>query len=312
MRDLTKKHQLGTTDVKVLPHGLGTAHISKSGEKVAVETVEEAITQGIQFIDTAPLYGRGMAETYVGMALRGVPRDSYALASKVGRVIQPDGEIIFDFSRDGIMRSIEASLDRLGLDRVEVLHIHDPDNHFRQALDEAYPALDDLRRQGVIKAIGSGMNQWEMLEEFGKSNEFNCFLLAGRYTLLEQTSLDFLAFCQEQKIGVILGGVYNSGILVRTRAEEMTYNYSAAPAHVLDKAHKLDVVCKRLGVALNVAALHFCLAHPAVTTLVIGAETPDEVRANLDALHTNVPVELWEELRQQGLIPREAPVPEDD
>ncbi|MBV7335570.1 aldo/keto reductase [Chloroflexi bacterium TSY] len=300
--------QLGTTAVKVLPYGLGAAHIPEGGKKVAIATVRKAIEQGVQFIDTAPLYSAGRSERFIGQALTDVPRESYVLATKVGKLVLPGEGFHIDYSRDGILQSLEESLQRLKLDSVDILHIHDPDDHYRQALDEAFPALADLRSQGVIKAIGSGMNQWQMLRDFARNADFDCFLLAGRYTLLEQTSLDFLDLCLEKQIGVILGGVYNSGILASDLQADATYNYRAAPSDILEKARKINAVCGRHNVPLNVAALKFPLAHPAVTSMVIGAESPNQVIANLAAQKREVPNDLWAELKKEGLIESNAPV----
>lgn len=302
MEILKKQITLGSAPVTIQKFGLGTAHIANGGEKKAVSIVEEAWNQNIRFFDTAPLYAGGRSEEAIGTALSGISRDDFVLATKVGRLVQPDRSCIFDFSRDGILRSLEESLRRLKMDRVDILHIHDPDDHYQQALHDAYPALDDLRSQGVIRAVGSGMNQWEMLADFARSANFDCFLLAGRYTLLEQTSLDFLQLCRQKGIGVILGGVYNSGILASDLGPDATYNYEAAPQSVRDKAERIREVCLRHEVPLHVAALHFPLRHPAVSSMVIGAEEPSQVLQNLTAFETAVPAALWSELRTAGLI----------
>jgi D-threo-aldose 1-dehydrogenase len=190
--------------------GLGTAHIGKGGTHEAIAIVQKAMELGINFIDTAPLY---QTEDYVGMALEGVARDSYVLATKVGQLPGPDNTRINIYSRDAILSHVEASLKRLKMDRIDILHIHDADMHYEAALNEAYPTLAELRSQGVIKAVGAGMNQWEMLLDFAKNADFDCFLLAGRYTLLEQTSLDALNYFRDHQVGIFAGGVYNSGIL---------------------------------------------------------------------------------------------------
>ena len=308
--------RLGRTDLMVTRLGLGTAPLAnlyrEIPESQAVELVQYALEHGINFIDTAPLYGAGASEHRVGLALQGVPRDSYVLATKVGRLISPSGEIYFDFSREGILRSFEDSLKRLQLDRVDILHIHDPDDHYQQALAEAFPTLAELRAQGVIQAVGAGMNQWEMLADFARNADFDCFLLAGRYTLLEQTSLDeFLPLCQAKGIGVILGGVYNSGILARGPQPGAKYNYADAPPEILERVRQLEAMCQRHGVPLKVAALQFPLAHPAVNTMVVGAESVEEVAENIAAFRTPIPTALWEDLRADGLIRKEAPVPAD-
>ena len=308
MLDPQEIRHIGTTALQVPSFGLGAAHIPKAGEATAIATVEHALASGVNFIDTAPLYAAGQSEQCIGLALQGVPRAEYVIATKVGRLIQPDGSMAFDYSRDGVLRSLEESLTRLQMDYVDILHIHDADNHYAEALNAAFPALADLRSQGVIKAIGAGMNQWEMEAEFARSADFDCFLLAGRYTLLEQTSLGFLQLCQEKKISVILGGVYNSGILASELGPNAKYNYRAAPQKVLAKARAIANVCARHSVPLNVAALQFPLAHPAVTSMVIGAEAPAEITANLAAMQQTIPLELWGDLKTAGLIEIDAPV----
>ncbi len=232
------------------------------------------------------------------------------VATKVGRIVQPDGVIVFDFSRDGVLRSVEASLTRLGLDRVEILHIHDADHHLQEALNETLPALLELRQQGMIRAVGAGMNQWEALFDFGLHGGFDCFLLAGRYTLLEhEASQGFLRLCAEKGISVFLGGVFNSGILARGAAPGAKYNYADAPPAVARRARGLEHVCARHRVSLRVAALHFALAQPQAAAVILGAETPEEICANLQALDAAIPLALWEDLRREGFIHAAAPTP---
>ena len=311
MIDITQTKPLSNTGLQLPVYGLGTAHIGNAGEATAVETVQEALARGIKFIDTAPLYppaNSGKSEIYVGKAVAGVPRDSYILATKVGRLIR-DGKPVFDFSRDGVLRSFEESLEHLKVDYIDVLHVHDPDNHFEQALNEAFPAITELRAQGVIKAVGSGMNQWQMLREFALNTDVNCFLLAGRYTLLEQTSLEFLKLCREKNIGIILGGVYNSGILVSDLQPGASYNYEVAPPEILERARKLGAVCRRYNIPLNIAAIQFVYGHPAISSIVVGAEEKAHVTANLEALKTPIPAQLWADLQHEGLLEPGTPVP---
>jgi D-threo-aldose 1-dehydrogenase len=280
----------------------------------AEATIQYAYEQGIRLFDSAPLYGRGESELRIGRALRGVPRSSYVISTKIGRVLNADrSAFVYDFSYDGVMRSFEGSLKRLHTDHVEIVLVHDPDadtvDHEQDALDGAFPALRDLRRQGVIKAIGAGMNQWQMEQRFAQQADPDVFLLAGRYTLLEQTSLGFLNLCKEKGIGIFLGGVYNSGILATGPKETAQYNYANAPAAVVEKARKINAICERHGVPLNRAALHFARAHPTITSLVVGAVKPAEVEANVAALGASIPIELWQELRMAGLIEADAPAP---
>lgn len=307
-------NRLGRTRLEVPAVGLGTAPLAglyaPIPEAQARETVAYCLSSGVTFFDTAPFYGAGESERRLGAALAGVPRDAYVLATKVGRLIGPDGSVTFDFSRDGVLRSLEASLERLRLDRVDILYIHDPDDYPDQALTEAFPALADLRSRGVIGAVGAGMNQAEMLARFAREADFDCFLLAGRYTLLEQGALDGLfPLCREKGIGIILGGVLNSGILATGAVPGAKYEYADAPAEVLDRVARVEAVCARHAVPLRVAALRFATAHPAVTSLLTGAESPRQVEDNLAALQTPIPAELWTELEAEGLLRADAPAP---
>jgi D-threo-aldose 1-dehydrogenase len=307
----------GKNSLQVTNLGFGTAPIGNVNTVSAADaeaTIQYAYEQGIRLFDSAPLYGRGESELRIGRALRGVPRSSYVISTKIGRVLNADrSAFVYDFSYDGVMRSFEGSLKRLHTDHVEIVLVHDPDadtvDHEQDALDGAFPALRDLRRQGVIKAIGAGMNQWQMEQRFAQQADPDVFLLAGRYTLLEQTSLGFLNLCKKKGIGIFLGGVYNSGILATGPKETAQYNYANAPTAVLEKARKINAICERHGVPLNRAALHFARAHPTITSLVVGAVKPAEVEANVAALGASIPIELWQELRMAGLIEADAPAP---
>ncbi len=306
--------QVGKTDLTIPRLGLGTAFLTGPfvtvGEEQAFETVEFALGLGINFFDTAPFYGGGQAERRLGKILSQIPRDRFVLETKVGRLIQPDGTSIFNYSRDGILRSFEESLKRLKVDRIDILLMHDPDEHYREAIENAYPVLADLKSQGVIKAIGAGMNQWEMLADFARNIDLDCFLLAGRYTLLEQKALDeFLPLCQSKNISVFLGGVYNSGILATGAKPGALYNYEPAPAAILERVRNIETICEQYGVPLNVAALQFPTAHPAVSALIVGAQRPAEVADNFRYLQTSIPAGLWGELKKEGLLDPNAPVP---
>ena len=310
--------QVGNTSLQVTRLGMGTAPIgnlySDLDDEEALETVRRSYENGIRFFDTAPLYGAGEAERRLGEALRGIPRDNVVIQTKIGRILRPDRSIYFDYSRDGVMKSIEASLERLGMDRVDIVLVHDPDFvneefHNQQALDEAFPALVDLREQGVIGAVGAGMNQWEMEWEFAKKIDVNCFLLAGRYTLLEQTALNFLDWCTENDVSIFLGGVYNSGILATGPVSGAKYDYEDAPEEILAKAGRLQQITTGHGVPLHVAALHFAGAHPAIASLVIGSATSAEADDNRAIWDVDVPAAMWQELQDSGLIAASAPLP---
>ncbi|MDP6453143.1 MAG: aldo/keto reductase [SAR202 cluster bacterium] len=322
--------QVGTTALKVTRLGLGGAPLGGLFTDVEVPTALSTVAKGhevgIRYFDTAPLYGHGKSETYVGQALQAFPRDQFVLSSKVGRVLdpvdrQPDTdtyvalppfEAVFDYSRDGILRSLEESLQRLGLDRIDIAFIHDPDDHHEQAINEAFPTLADLRSQGVISAIGAGMNQWEALSQFAREGDFDCFLLAGRYTLLDYSGLDdLLPLCEEKQISIMLGGPYNSGILASDLQPGATYFYQEAPADVLDKARQIKSVCDRHDVPLKAAALQFGLAHPAAAATIPGARSPQEVEENIQMASYSIPADLWSELRHEGYLPEYAPVPTD-
>lgn len=307
------KNELGNRGITVSRMGFGSAPIGNS-QNVSVEqaiaTIHYALEQGITLFDTAPLYGAGRAEEILGAALDGVPRSEFVLSTKIGRVLdERTRTLTFDYSRDGVLRSLEGSLKRLKLDQVDLLLIHDPDDYPEAALEEAYPTLDELRSQGVIRAVGSGMNQWQVLTRFAKEANFDCFLLAGRYTLLEQTSLDFLELCRSKGIGIMLGGVYNSGILAVGPVPGATYNYAPAPPEIMEKTAAIAAICASHGVKLNVAAIQFAQAHPAISSLVIGAIHPDEVAANLSARQIQLPPALWDDLLDAGLIEADAPLP---
>jgi len=302
--------------------GLGTAPIgglyTAVEEDAACATVERALDRGVRLVDTAPLYGYGLAERRVGAALASRPRDDYVLATKVGRLLRPGGAPdptqtvdptlapVFDFTYDGALRSVEESLERLGLDRVDIVHIHDPDHHFEAALTGAYAALDRLRAEGTIGAVGVGMNQVEMLCRLAREADFDCFLVAGRYTLLDQSALgELLPLCEERGVEVILGGVLNSGLL----AGGTTFNYHPAPPEWVERARALERVCERHAVRLTAAALQFPLAHPAVRCILVGARSAAELDDDLDLLAAPIPPDLWAELRAEGLLAEDVPVP---
>ncbi|MGH9455696.1 MAG: aldo/keto reductase [Terriglobia bacterium] len=327
--DPLQKTQLGKTGAEVTRVGMGGAALGglyhEVPEAVALATVKRAIDLGINFIDTAPLYGHGKSEMFLGKSLAGVRRSSFVLATKVGRVLVPvkpeelaEDEFenpapfrpVFDFSYDGVMRSFESSLKRLNLDYVDVLHIHDADDHYQEAIKGAYPALAKLRSEGVIKAIGAGMNQAEALAQFARDGEFDCFLLAGRYTLIDHTGLkELLPLCVQKGISIIIGGPYNSGILASGAGPEAKFNYANAPASVIEKVRQLDGICRQFSVPMKAAALQFPLAHPAVACVIPGARAVAEVEENFKMASHPIPAEFWQELRRQRLLPDEAPVP---
>ncbi len=320
------KHVRLADKLDVTPIGLGTAPLgglfTEVSDADAEATIARAWSLGIRFFDTAPLYGFGLAERRLGSFLRQQKRDSFTISTKVGRLLRATnaGEDPhykgttaerpqFDFSHDGVMRSVEESLSRLGLDHVDVLLVHDPDDHYDDAVSGAFRALQRLREDGTVKAIGAGMNQSEMLVRFAENVPGDCFLLAGRYTLLDQGALSALfPICQARKIGILLGGVYNSGILADPRAGAK-FNYEDADAALVGRALELDDLCRKHGTELKAAAFQFCRAHPAVTVALTGARTAAEVSDNVAMAEMEVPAGFWLELRQRGLVDARAPLP---
>jgi D-threo-aldose 1-dehydrogenase len=318
---------LGRTKVTVTRFGLGTAPLAGLFEEVdeakGMGVIEHAWEAGIRFFDTAPLYGHGLAELRLGKVLKSKPRDEFTLASKVGRLLRADAppepgqsfrgvppvNPVFDFSYDGVMRSVEESLERLGLGRIDILHIHDPDDHYTLAISGAYRALDRLRSDGVIGAVGAGMNQAEMLTRFAREGDFDCFLLAGRYTLLDQIALkELLPECLKRGIAIIAGGVYNSGILADPKPGAH-YNYQKAPAELLERAQRIRDVCSRHGVPLKAAAVQFPIGHPAVACVIVGCRSADQLRESLEMFEFKIPDDLWRELKAEHLLPAETPTP---
>ncbi|MDY7533339.1 aldo/keto reductase [Pseudomonas sp. Bout1] len=325
MKALFEAVPLGLTDLRVSRLGVGTTAIgglySPTSATGAEDTMQAAWDTGVRFFDSAPQYGNGMAEQRLGAFLQHKPRADYVVCTKVGRLLRvpatpvvdgyykgtPPERPVFDFSYDGVMTSVEESLVRLGLDRIDVLHIHDPDNHYPQAIEGAYKALDRLRADGTIGAVGAGMNQSSMLAEFARNGNFDCFLLAGRYTLLEQGALtELLPLCVQKNISIIIGGVYNSGILANPGAGAK-FNYEDADRALIDRALKLEKVCLSHGVPLKAAAIQFPLAHPAVASVLTGPRTPTEMFENAELFRTPIPSALWHDLKAQGLIAADAP-----
>lgn len=308
---------------------LGGAQLGNLGravtDDVATDAVDAAWEGGIRSFDTAPHYGLGLSERRLGRALAGRPRDEYVLSTKVGRLLVPSPESAherdpggfdvpaatrraWDFSRDGVLRSVEASLGRLGLDRIDILYLHDPDDHWEQASAEGVGALIELREQGVVRAVGVGMNQSAMPAEFVRRFDIDVVMLAGRYTLLEQPALaDLLPLAAERGVGIVDVGVYNSGLLARDRvAATATYDYLPAPAALIAHANRIAEVCEEFGTTLPTTALQFPLRHRAVASVAIGCRDRAQVESNLARADEHVPDALWSALADRGLIPDEA------
>lgn len=333
------KHGLEVTQMGLGGTGFGNMYQAMD-EQGAVDTLSAANRAGTGYVDTAPLYGFGLSESRLGSALSEVGPDHFAISTKVGYTLvertsdephkapfvdAPPLDAIHDYSRDAVLRSLDESLERLQTDHVDIVLIHDPDegatlwnpgadpfeiSHFADVMDHTYPTLDELRAQGTIKAVGLGMNQWQMLAEFAKAGDFDCFLLAGRYTLLEQEPLDsFLPLCSEKDIRIIVGGPYNSGILATGAIEGAKYNYGGAPQDVLERVKGIEAVCGRHNVPLQAAALQFPFGHPAIATIIPGARSVQEIETNAGYFTHNIPGDFWTELKAESLLGDEVPVP---
>ncbi len=329
-----QQRRIGRTSVEVTSFGLGTATMGGNRVKITQDTaraiVRAAWDAGVRYVDTAPFYGLGFSERRVGDALRGEDRHSWVLSTKVGRLLRPrtetgkhrDGwvtempfDVVYDYTYDGIMRSFEDSLQRLGLARIDILYVHDIGEyqhgeanagHMKALRDSGRKALDALKSAGTIGAIGIGVNETKVLIEALGWADWDAFLLAGRYTLLEQTALDeLLPLCEKRGTSIVVGGPLNSGIL----AGRDTWNYAPAPPEVRERARRLGKVCARHNVPLPAAALQFPLAHPAVAAIIPGPRSVEEFETNASLMRTPIPASLWQDLRAEGLIRQDAPVP---
>lgn len=331
---------LGRTGLAVTSLGFGGAPLSgfraTVSERQGVDTILAAYANGVRYFDTAPLYGYGRSELIFGHALRTLDRDSFVLSSKVGRWMTPkaDDEDVpgwrkgglsfkptYDYSRDGTLRSLEQSLLRLGLNRIDIALIHDVDvwthgtqeavdQRFKETMAGCFPALVELRRAGVIKAIGVGLNESAMSLRFVREADIDCVMLAGRYTLLEQGALeDLLPVCEKKGVSILTAGPFNSGILATGAVPGALYNYLPAPAPIMDRVRLLEAACKRHDVDLATASLQFPLAHPSVVSIVAGGISPEEVGQNAKRMSARIPSAFWVDLKEHGLIAASAPVP---
>jgi D-threo-aldose 1-dehydrogenase len=332
---------LGQTGLRVTRLGFGAATIGGLYRAVpeadAVATARHAADIGIRYFDAAPVYGYGNSERRLGSALASLPRDTYTLSTKVGRLLvdrdritpamdvdyqridgvedyfyrdTPPVRPVFDYSRGGVLRSIEASLERLGVDRIDIAYIHDPDSHWEQAIGEAYPALERLRAEGVLRGIGVGMNQTAMLTRFAREGDFDVLLVANRYTLLDQGALtELFPTCEARGIAVVLGGVFNSGILADPRPGSR-FGYLPAGARPLARALEMRAICERHGVPLRAAALQFSLAHPVVNAVLAGVRNTTQLDDYPGLMRRVIPDALWAELKAEALLPENAITPD--
>ena len=330
--------KFGRVDLKVTAFGFGTAPIGNIFREIDEETsdgmIQASWDAGVRYFDTAPMYGHGLSELRTGHSLRWKNRDDFVLSSKVGRILKPARKddidyapwtnagrftMHFDYSYDGTMRAFEDSLQRLNLECMDICFIHDVDRFtrgdeqpdvFRQAMDTCWAALEELRNQGVVKAIGVGVNEWEVCHDALKQRDFDCFLLAGRYTLLEQESLEeFLPLCEERGAAVVIGGGFNSGILATGAVEGAKYNYAPAPPEIMERIRKIEQVCADHGVPLAAAALQFVVAHPAIPSFIAGTRTVEQLERNLAWFSHPIPADFWAELKEMKLLREDAPVP---
>lgn len=320
--------------------GFGTAPLGNLYRAISDDdaraTLDAAWNAGVRYFDTAPLYGLGLSETRLNPFLRDKPRDDYVLSTKVGRLIQhcapehrsgvgkwfevPQRREQYDYTYDGVMRSFEHSFSRLGVDRIDILYVHDLCifSHGSKEVSDmrieeffggrGYDAMVSLRDQGLITAIGGGINEWEVCQTLAERGDFDLFLLAGRYTLLEQTALDsFLPLCEARGIGIVSGGPYNSGILATGARTGAWYNYNPAPQDIMDRVTAIERVCEAHGVRLVDAAFQFPLLHPAHVTVIPGGQGVSEMASNAAAARADIPTALWSDLKSEGLMREDAP-----
>jgi D-threo-aldose 1-dehydrogenase len=317
------KLKAGRLAIPPLGFGGGSAF---GGLADATDLLDHAYRRDIRYFDTAPFYSLGESERRFGAFLRDRPRDDYILSTKVGRLVRPSTnpaaagamQIVYDYTYDGTLRSLDESLERLGLDRIDIAYIHDVspkwqgadyDRRFGEAMEGAYRALDRLRQEGTLGAIGVGVKDWDVCLRFARAGKFDCFMLAGGYTLLEHTALsEFLPYCVDNRIAVIVASPFNSGILATGAVGDASFFYNVAPPQILERTRKLDQICARHSVPLGAAALQFPLLHPAVASVVAGYGTASEVDASLDWRSYPIPAALWADLKSEKLLPDAAPI----
>ncbi|GAA1075516.1 aldo/keto reductase [Nocardiopsis composta] len=324
-----KSSRLGRSGVEVTELGFGGGPLgglfSPVGEEDAAAALAAAWDGGVRYFDTSPHYGIGVSERRIGGFLQGRPRTEFTLSTKVGRVLEPQDPAgstdegfavpathrrVWDFSRDGVLRSVEDSLERTGADRIDVLYLHDAEEHFEDALREGYPALAELRAQGAVGAIGAGMHHSGMLTRLVRETDVDVVMLSGRYTLLDHRALDdLLPACAERGVSVLAASIFNSGVLATPRpAPGAHFDYAPASPEVLRRAERIAEVCEAHGAALPQAAMAFPLLHPVVAGIVVGMRSAGEVRRDLEAFRAGVPAGVWSDLRAEGLIDGRAPL----
>ena len=335
---MIKKNILGKTGIEVSVIGFGGAPLGDLFEilddQVCYDTLKNSHKNGINFFDTSPYYGYGLSEHRIGNYLKSIKRRDFILCTKVGRYMTPGnpnkinrgpfrGGLNFspniDYSYDGVMKSFEQSLLRLGLSEIDICLIHDVDKwthgdefemHFKEAMNGAYKALDKLKSEKVIKAIGVGLNESNMCARFAEAGDFDCMILAGRYTLLEQGALDvFFPLALKKNIGIILAGVFNSGILIKGAGDNSTYDYKKIPDDIAKKYFAIDKICKEFDIPIGAAALQFCNANSVVSTMILGMDHPNQIKENIDLLNYKINKEFWYKLIEENLIDSRSPIP---
>lgn len=324
-----EKRVLGRTGLSVPQLSFGGTGVGSLfghvDERAGEAVVETAYTLGIRYFDCAPLYGHGSAERRFGTVLRNYPREEFVLSTKTGRRLERDDtksgkpvqfsddepyRAVYDFSRDGILRSLESSFQRLGIDSVDIVYIHDPQDHIQLTLDEAFPALAELRSQGVIKSVGIGANFPRCCQTLIENADFDCLLLANRYTLLEQEPLkELLPLCKRRGVGIVIGGVFNSGILAKGPVPGACYDYRPAPEAILEKVRRIEKVCGAFDVPLPAAAVQFPLGDPIVASVLVSTRSAERLSATVDLMRHPIPDALWQTLKEEGLLASDALVP---
>jgi D-threo-aldose 1-dehydrogenase len=333
MIDWKRTVRVGATDLFVPRIGIGTAALGNflvpTTDETAIGVIRHALDAGIRYIDTAPLYGHGLAEQRVAQAISGWPREELVLSTKVGRLLRegappdesqyhegepfyrdvPSAGPVWDFSEDGIRASVAESARRVGVERFDMLHMHDPDEHYREASTTGFQALDALRRERAVAAVGAGMNHTEIQTRLVRHCDLDAVLVAGRYTLLDQTAMDeLLPACADRHVSVVIGGVFNSGVLVDP-SPGARFDYVPASDEVMERARRMQKICRLHAVPLAAAALQFPLAHPRVCSVLLGPRSIEELETNLRLLELDIPTRLWRDLIDDGLIREDAPVP---
>ena len=325
-----EKVQIGSTGLEVTRLGLGGSSLGgmyrESNDREAASVIARFLRLGLNYLDTGPSYGSGLSEERIGRALSDIARNEYVISSKVSELVISDRtltrrtifagtnrDVVKDYSRDGTLRSIEGSLQRLGIDRIDIVYIHDAyEQYVDQAINETLPTLIELKSQGVIQALGVGMGDCGIMERFATEGEMDCFLLWGKYSLLNQEALDgLLPLCDEKNISIVMGSPYESGILasdlyVKT---DFKFRYRDVPPDILNRAQRIESICGRHAVPLKAAAMQFIFGHPAVAAVIPGTRSPERMEENFKMMNKHIPADLWAELKSAGLLPANAPVP---